>query len=400
MIFAISLLVKGLYLGLPAAAVVLWLTTKRPHLRRHILGAWISGAIIAAAILGAYVIAIGGHIGIGQIALAIYLGCAMMMMLRLFDHGLKSAIMRVVLDPKYPLNRRRIVIAALSRVVILTSIALPWVMSAVMVYRPRVQPSETPMTLMRVSFESPTFRARDGTQIAGWYIAADEPGTTTVLLCHGLGASKAGMWMLMRTLHEAGINVLTIDLRAHGFSGGQLCSFGANESLDVLGAVDWLKSRHPQQSQRLVAIGASLGGTAIISAAAEDQRIDAVAVLGTFDSLAALSRDVSSLHMAPPISWLTRAFGLPMASMHVGANLMRVAPGRQIGQIWPRPVLIVHGGNDEIIPFSHGQRLFDAAYEPREAKLTGDTHNGILENPDVILKLLQFVTEAEPAPVI
>ena len=40
------------------------------------------------------------------------------------------------------------------------------------------------------------------------------------------------------------------------------------------------------------------------------------------------------------------------------------------------PVLIVHGDNDEIVPFWHGRRLFEAAPEPKEFyPIKGASHN-------------------------
>jgi fermentation-respiration switch protein FrsA (DUF1100 family) len=81
-------------------------------------------------------------------------------------------------------------------------------------------------------------------------------------------------------------------------------------------------------------------------------------------------------------------------------NLYAVNPGEKIESIWPRPVLIVHGANDEIIPFSHGKRLYDRAYEPRDAMFTGGTHNEILDDPAVVDRVVQFVLYAQSSPVI
>jgi uncharacterized protein len=284
--------------------------------------------------------------------------------------------------------------------VIFATFALPWVMAAVMVYRPRVVPVETPMSIMRLEYQSVRFDAPDGTRIDAWYLPASSPSATTALVCHGLGASKASMWTILSGLHEAGINVLTIDLRAHASSGGQMSSFGANEWKDVIGAVDYLKMHRPADAERVVAIGASLGAAAIIRAASTDDRIDAVATLGTFDSLPALAQDLSSQHMVFPLNLLTRYLALPLASLHVGQNLFDVRPGNDIDRIWPRPVLIIHGGNDEIIPFEHGKRLYDRAYEPREKRFTGGTHNGVLDDPAVVEAIIRFALTAQPWPVI
>jgi len=43
------------------------------------------------------------------------------------------------------------------------------------------------------------------------------------------------------------------------------------------------------------------------------------------------------------------------------------------------PVLIVHSPNDEMMPFSHGQRLFETAKEPKEfLEISGSHNDGLI----------------------
>jgi len=396
----LSTVLHGIYIILPAASLGAFAFRGRPWLKRTIAGAWISGSILAAAVLAAYVMAIGGSASYLQIGMAIYFGVALMLLLKLVDALFRRAIGRVFKIDRPDTKRSTLALAMVLRVVVFGAFALPWVMSAVMVYRPRVQPDETPGSILRVEYEAVTFPARDGTRIAGWYVPAKTASPVTELLCHGLGASKSGMWSILRGLHEADVNVLTIDLRAHGYSGGNLTTFGAKEPDDVLGAIDWLRLHHVEDSDRIVGVGASLGAAALIDAAARDVRIDAVVSIGTFDSFSTLASEISEQHMVPPISWLTQAMALPMASLHAGVDLSSISPGDHIADIWPRPVMIVHGANDEIIPFAHGKRLYDKAFSPRESVFTGGTHNGVLDDPAIVARIVEFVLHAQPVPVI
>jgi len=144
-----------------------------------------------------------------------------------------------------------------------------------------------------------------------------------------------------------------------------------------------------------------MGAAALLGASIDEPRIDGVVVLGTYDSMSALTRDIASRQLVPPINWLTRAFGLTMASLHAGVDLAKLKPAETITHLWPRPVLVIHGTDDEIIPFDHGRRLYDAAYAPRESMwVQGGTHNSVLENPQVHRRIVEFIHSARSVPVI
>ncbi|MDB5326233.1 MAG: prolyl oligopeptidase family protein [Phycisphaerales bacterium] len=397
MLSAASLALFAIYLLLPPVTLGVMF---RGNLRRRrfILGGWISGIMLAAAVLAIYSIGIGGRLPVSQALVAIYFGVALMMFLKLVDALLTRSLSKMLLG-RWPARWRFFAIAGL-RLVLFGGFALPWVMAAVMVYRPRIVVDEPPVTL-QTNAERVTFPASDGGRVAAWYVAPADPSETTALLCHGLGGNTAGFFRMIDALHEAGIGVLAIDFRAHGESSGQLCSFGYREKYDVLGAIAWLKGQHPKASQRIVGVGASLGGAALLAAAAADPRIDGVAVLSTYSSLPDELNDVSHRNFIPPFSWLVRCFGLPLASLHVGVNLSEVRPMDDVRKLWPRPVLIVHGTDDEIIPFAQGQRIFDAAPIGRSSFwVQHGSHNGILDDRNVIDRVVDFIRSAKPSPLV
>ena len=110
---------------------------------------------------------------------------------------------------------------------------------------------------------------------------------------------------------------------------------------------------------------------------------------------------VEPLADPPPEHWLARHLALPMASLHLGVDLRTVRPIDAIDKLWPRPVMIVHATGDEIIPFDAGMRLYQQATQPKESLwVKGGSHNGLLENPQVLKAVEQFVKEAAAEPVI
>ena len=105
----------------------------------------------------------------------------------------------------------------------------------------------------------------------GWYLPA-APGGAAVVFVHGKDACRgielrAPTFELARAHVAAGISVLMIDLRGHGASTRARMTYGAEEKLDVLGAVDWLRQLG---HRRVGVLGASMGAASALLAAADD----------------------------------------------------------------------------------------------------------------------------------
>ena len=93
----------------------------------------------------------------------------------------------------------------------------------------------------------------------------------TVLVCHGFMCDKFDIAFMRRTLFTD-YNVMMFDFRAHGenINDEQCCTFGRDEALDVIGAVNYLKQRKDLATLPLFAYGFSMGAVAAIQAQAAD----------------------------------------------------------------------------------------------------------------------------------
>jgi fermentation-respiration switch protein FrsA (DUF1100 family) len=219
-----------------------------------------------------------------------------------------------------------------------------------------------------------------------------------------LAASKSNQLVMAAPYPTAGFNVLIFDFRAHGESGGQLATFGDRERRDVLGAVRWLRANHADAARQIFGVGASQGAAALIAAAADDsdegRAIEALAVYGTYDSLPSLTRSVSQKYFFPPLRQLLIHVGLPVASAQTGSNLTAFAPAQLVADVWPRPILIIHGRRDEIISFDHGESLYEHAYQPKYSLWLDGDHNEIVGSEAAGRVVVEFFKVAEPVPVI
>jgi uncharacterized protein len=123
---------------------------------------------------------------------------------------------------------------------------------------------------------------------------------------------------------------------------------------------------------RLAVIGHSLGGWAAIVAAATDQRLRAVAACGAAADLAALELSPAGIERE-----LTRflAAGPDAFARQRDDVAGRLRPLDLVGSIPPRPLLIVHGSDDEWVPVEQARRLRDRAGEPcRYVEIGGANH--------------------------
>jgi fermentation-respiration switch protein FrsA (DUF1100 family) len=419
---AIHFLVVTFYLAAPVVALVVDAYISIRKGRRAPSSQFVmttSAAVVLGTTLALiYAIGVGGHVGLGQILLCIYFAAGMLLLLKGFDwlvtRASTWALGRFLDGPGSVARRLAMAGQSLLRVALLFGVGLPYVMAAVMTYRPRVVPRDDPMVQLGLPYERVSFNATDGTRLSGWWIPAiptpqtrgiRDFGEKTVLACHGLAANKSNQLIIARELVISGYNVLIFDFRAHGESAGQLTSMGDLERRDVLGAVNWLQTNRSEESRRIYGVGASMGAAALIEAAADDsaqgRAIEAIAVYGTFDDLGLLARDIAKDRFFFPFDRLLGTVGLRFAAAQVGADLPRFSPARDIVKLWPRPILVVHGVSDSIIPLERGMRLYQLAMQPKQRMwIERADHNRIINDEDAAKQVRDFFDTARPVQML
>jgi fermentation-respiration switch protein FrsA (DUF1100 family) len=97
---------------------------------------------------------------------------------------------------------------------------------------------------------------------------------------------------------------------------------------------------------------------------------------------------------------ITSRVGLFLASVNVGADLVDFRPSDLVHDLWPRPILVIHGVFDASIPFEHGQALFDAASFPRQRLWVRDGEEGTQENNSAADAVRLFFDTAQSVPGI
>ncbi|MCA6474325.1 MAG: alpha/beta fold hydrolase, partial [Chitinophagaceae bacterium] len=107
----------------------------------------------------------------------------------------------------------------------------------------------------------------DGLVLESWIAPSSfSVSKGTILMFHGHGGSKSGIIREATAFHAMGWQVVLTDFRAHGNSGGEACTIGANESLDVKAVYDY--ARRELKEKNLVIWGISLGAATTLHAIA------------------------------------------------------------------------------------------------------------------------------------
>lgn len=203
--------------------------------------------------------------------------------------------------------------------------------------------------------------SRDGLQLAAWWLPHPEP-LGVVILCHGYLVNRCEVLGVAATLRREGFSCLLFDFRACGQSDGLICTIGAREVGDALGAVDWVERFAP--GLPIALFGSSMGGAVALMTTARDTRVGAVATDCAYADLQRASNDFWRAGAGPLLGTLSQPAKW-IAALMTGARLSEARPVDEIAKIAPRPVLLLHSRGDGIVPLHHGEALFAAAQQPK-----------------------------------
>lgn len=269
-------------------------------------------------------------------------------------------------------------VAAIIMFVIAASIGLvvfARMQAQVLVYPASVGPLYTPADFGLTNTEAVIATTTDGIAIAGWYAPPAESPGGAVILTHGIGAARDQMLPEARLLQDNGYGFLTIDLRNHGDSGGEVNSMGVLEVQDVQAAVDFLLEQPEIDPERIMIIGNSFGASTALLAAAQIPTLKGVVAISPYSSFLGVVGDRAqvSYRLPPrPAADLVLFWG----GLEAKVSLYDADPAAAIGQIAPRPVLLIHGKLDGTTPYISSERLYAAAGENADLWLLDDVGHG------------------------
>jgi pimeloyl-ACP methyl ester carboxylesterase len=205
----------------------------------------------------------------------------------------------------------------------------------------------------------------DGVALAGWRFPARGTRRGTVIYLHGVADNRGSSAGVAERFTPRGFDVIAYDSRAHGDSGGDICTYGYYEKRDLQRVLD-VSGVRP-----VILIGSSLGAAVALQTAAEDPRIDGVVAAESFSDLRTIAGERAPGYFST--GSITRALALAESTGRFRVD--DVSPARAARKI-SVPVLLLHGALDRETPPEHSRRIFAALASPRQLLIVdGAGHN-------------------------
>lgn len=226
----------------------------------------------------------------------------------------------------------------------------------------------------------------DGLELVGeLHVPSRDKAHPALCICHGIPAvppdpTDRGYTLLAQCFCHAGFTTLIFNFRGTGRSEGNLDILGW--SRDLQAAIDFLYDLKEIDKTRFCLLGFSGGAAISVYTAAQDPRVSSVATCACpadFRSLSQRETPLDTIQRFRQIGAI-RDKDFPPSIEEWEEGFETISPIKWIDKISPRPLLLVHGDADELIPLEHAQKLYQKAKEPKELKIIpGAKHKMRLE---------------------
>jgi dienelactone hydrolase len=243
-------------------------------------------------------------------------------------------------------------------------LVLPAGIALLATHRPRADVA--PASLGR-PYQAVRIRTSDGLALAGWYVPSRN-GAAVISY-----PTRKGKVPQARMLARHGYGVLLLDARGYDGSEGDSNVFGWDDVKDLDAAVAWLRERPGVRPGRIGGIGFSVGGEALLQAAAANTGLEAVVSEG------AGFRSIREELLYGPRAWFT---SLPAQAVQSAALTVLTGtpppPSLQdlVARIAPRHVFFIyagHGAGGE----EYNADYYAAARRPKEIwRIPEASHTG------------------------
>lgn len=252
----------------------------------------------------------------------------------------------------------------------------------------------------RNGWETVNITSADGTKLHGTYIEDSRRSKHTVILLHGLYQNRSMCLPYVSLYRDLGYNVLLIDQRGHGESGGDHTTWGIRETDDLDAWVKWLKGKDGNMEIGMHGISLGAAMALIYSGTENGKHISFYIADSAYGNLMELGKDKLSAYTGDTrLLWgmdVVDPFFQSVMWLKSGKTLSDIDPVEAVKRM-TSPVLFLHGGADTLVPPKTAEELaaasgsrkkelfiFDGAAHTMEMAANGEAYrnaiHGFLEN--------------------
>lgn len=218
-----------------------------------------------------------------------------------------------------------------------------------------------------------------GYTLNGTFVPNPSGSNKTVIFLHGFGENRlAGIKYLPVYLND-GFNVLLVDQRAQGSSGGESITWGEYEKKDLDQWITWLKTQYPDG--QIGVHGVSMGAVVALLHAGINEtnmRVSFYVADSPYTDLQSVIADQAQTRYG--LYGVSK--DLIIKTLLLYANIVAYAKGHftysesapinMVGTV-NTPILYIHGQNDKLVPYQMSEELYNATNGPKEIYLSPGT---------------------------
>ncbi|MEH6939802.1 alpha/beta hydrolase [Bacillus sp. JJ664] len=246
---------------------------------------------------------------------------------------------------------------------------LPILVGLILTHPKRRKTEETPADY-GLAYDEVEFKSDfQSVTLRGWWIPSKIPTTNTVITAHGYTDERSQKTIqslrLIQKLHDSNVNVLMFDFRNSGKSGGRSTGIGYYEQHDLTAAVDFVLKSKGQSS--VILLGWSMGAATSLLVGSRHPFVKGVIADSPFHDLQTYLEENLNVWSKLPKKPFTPIIIQSMKHL-LRIDPKTVSPILEVQKGHNTSYLLIHGKNDERVPFTSSQLIL--AQIPKESEKT------------------------------